>query len=126
MSVCEREREGERERESARERLALLVGMINRSAPEHGCQSPMNTHPPDSSTTFSLRSNLYEVYNLLIRITKTASENERLKRRMRAKGRSGEKGTRAEDLGVHKPVCDVVKYLMAEGTLMPSIYTQSS
>lgn len=71
-----------REKEGGRERLALLVGMINRSATEHGCQSPMNTHPPDSSTTFSLRSNLYEVYNLLIRNTKTASENERVERPM--------------------------------------------
>lgn len=42
---------------------------------------------------------------------------------MLAKGRSGEKGVQGEDLAVHKPVSDVVKYLMAEGTLMPSIYT---
>lgn len=44
---------------------------------------------------------------------------------MVAKGRSGEKGMRGGDLAVHKRVypSDVVKYLMAEGTLMPSIYT---
>lgn len=71
-------REWVSEEERERERPALLVGMINRSATEYGCQSPMNTHPLDGSTTFSLRPNLYEVYNLLIRNTKTASENKQV------------------------------------------------
>lgn len=76
LRVSEWMSEGEREGERERERLTLLVGMINRSATEHGCQSPMNTHPLDSSTTFSLRSSLWAVYNLLIQNTKTASENK--------------------------------------------------
>lgn len=51
--------------------------MINRSATELGCQSPMNTHPADSSTTFSLRSNLHEVYNSLPRNSQTAADRPR-------------------------------------------------
>lgn len=51
--------------------------MINRSATELGCQSPMNTHPADSSTTFSLRSNLHKVYNSLPHNSQTAADRPR-------------------------------------------------
>lgn len=77
----------------------------------------MNTHPADSSTTFSLRSDLDEVYNLLIRNTRTACVSQARRREARRgeasggglrekkkKRRAGEKGARGEDLAVHKPV----------------------
>lgn len=49
----------------------------------------MNTHPADSSTTFSLRSDLDEVYNLLIRNTRTACVSQRGEGR-RKEARRGE------------------------------------